>query len=302
MPRRPVPPSPFLWLWLFIFLFTVPYVIAQKADVAYLNKYVGNMFVLRAFPSADRLQYDSTGLLTSKSEFGDWTSDGFVTIKSIHTTDKSLVIEAQRLVVGYVGNTFQLFSLEEKDNEKKTKPVIVTIESELEPDTDSPERVKNLLERIFLNENDNLLTSLPDYWSGCIIGATPSCALSPQIKAVPGLGSDQSNMSSGVRSGNNPSPPYFHAGAGVLPPNPLYRPSPEFTQRARQARLQGTVKLEMVIDAQGRPTRIKILQPLGGGLDEVAVHTVAGWKFEPATKDGEPVPVVIAIEVDFHMY
>jgi TonB family protein len=37
------------------------------------------------------------------------------------------------------------------------------------------------------------------------------------------------------------------------------------------------------------------------GLDEKAVEAVQKWKFEPATKDGKPVPVELAIEVDFHL-
>jgi outer membrane biosynthesis protein TonB len=29
---------------------------------------------------------------------------------------------------------------------------------------------------------------------------------------------------------------------------------------------------------------------------------VKTWKFEPATKDGQPVRVEIAVEVNFHLY
>jgi len=38
------------------------------------------------------------------------------------------------------------------------------------------------------------------------------------------------------------------------------------------------------------------------GLDENAIEAVKSWKFEPAMKDGQPVRVEIAIEVNFHLY
>jgi TPR repeat protein len=38
------------------------------------------------------------------------------------------------------------------------------------------------------------------------------------------------------------------------------------------------------------------------GLDEKAVEAVRSWKFEPARKDGNPVALQIAVEVDFHLY
>jgi TonB family protein len=38
------------------------------------------------------------------------------------------------------------------------------------------------------------------------------------------------------------------------------------------------------------------------GLDEKAVAAVQQWRFEPARKDGHPVPARIYVEVDFHLF
>jgi TonB family protein len=58
----------------------------------------------------------------------------------------------------------------------------------------------------------------------------------------------------------------------------------------------------MIVGADGIPTNIKVVNPIGMGLDEKAVETVSTWKFQPATKDGNPVAAQIAVEIDFHLY
>jgi periplasmic protein TonB len=94
----------------------------------------------------------------------------------------------------------------------------------------------------------------------------------------------------------------FHVGGGVSAPRPIYSPEPEFSEEARKAKYQGTCTLMLVVDANGRPTNIRVANSLGMGLDEKAIEKVKTWRFEPAYKDGHPVAVEIALEVDFHLY
>src|SRR3954462_6706008 len=94
----------------------------------------------------------------------------------------------------------------------------------------------------------------------------------------------------------------FRVGAGVSPPRVIYQPEPEFSEEARKAKFQGICTLALVVGADGRPSQIRVQSSLGMGLDEKAIEAVRNWKFEPAMKDGHPVPVAIAVEVDFHLY
>jgi TonB family protein len=94
----------------------------------------------------------------------------------------------------------------------------------------------------------------------------------------------------------------FHVGGGVSPPRAIYQPEPEFSEEARKAKYQGVCTLGLIVGTDGRPTNIRVLNSLGMGLDEKAMETVKTWKFEPAMKDGHPVRVEIAVEVDFHLY
>jgi protein TonB len=94
----------------------------------------------------------------------------------------------------------------------------------------------------------------------------------------------------------------FHVGGGVSPPRPIYQPEPEFSEEARKAKYQGTCTLGLIVGTDGRPSNIRVLSSLGMGLDEKAIEAVKNWRFEPAMKDGHPVRVEIAVEVDFHLY
>ncbi len=94
----------------------------------------------------------------------------------------------------------------------------------------------------------------------------------------------------------------FHVGGGVSPPRQIYAPEPEFSEEARKAKYQGVCTLGLIVGADGRPSNIRVLSSLGMGLDEKAIEAVKNWRFEPAMKDGHPVRVEIAVEVDFHLY
>ncbi len=81
----------------------------------------------------------------------------------------------------------------------------------------------------------------------------------------------------------------------------LAKYEPEYSEEARKAKFQGSVLLAIVVDEQGLPRDIRVVRPLGLGLDEKAVEAVARWKFRPGTKDGKAVAVHAVIEVNFRL-
>ncbi len=86
-------------------------------------------------------------------------------------------------------------------------------------------------------------------------------------------------------------------------PKPIQMPLPSYTPEAREYKIAGIVVLEMIIDKEGRPRDVKVLQGLGYGLDESAVNTIARqWLFKPGTLDGKPVHVKASAEVSFQLY
>jgi TonB family protein len=92
-----------------------------------------------------------------------------------------------------------------------------------------------------------------------------------------------------------------HIGDGVSAPVPLNIVEAEFSDAARKAGHQGVCIVSLIVDVQGRPQEIKVVRPLGMGLDEKAVEAVGKYRFKPAMKNGEPVPAKVAVEVNFRL-
>jgi TonB family protein len=89
---------------------------------------------------------------------------------------------------------------------------------------------------------------------------------------------------------------------GVGPPVLIHKVEPQFTEEARQAKLQGTVVLALVIDETGKPTGMTVRKSLGMGLDQKAMECVEHWKFQPATGlDGKPKATEVTVEVNFRI-
>jgi TonB family protein len=88
---------------------------------------------------------------------------------------------------------------------------------------------------------------------------------------------------------------------GVGYPKCIDCPPAQLSDEARKAKFGGTVELQVVIQADGHPTNIVVVKRLGKGLDEKAVEAVSGWRFQPAYRDRKPVPVIVNIEVTFHL-
>jgi TonB family protein len=94
-------------------------------------------------------------------------------------------------------------------------------------------------------------------------------------------------------------PPPLHLGPGIVPPFVVSKAPPAYTDEARLAKLEGSVLLSVVVDADGQPRDIQVIRPLGLGLDESAVENVRAWQFKPGTRNGMPVDVVVQQEVFF---
>ncbi|HTW59093.1 MAG TPA: energy transducer TonB [Terriglobales bacterium] len=106
----------------------------------------------------------------------------------------------------------------------------------------------------------------------------------------------------GIGSGGGIGGGVYKVGGGISAPRPIETPDPEYTEQARQAKIEGTCILGLIVDADGHPRDLRVIRGLGYGLDEKALESVKQWRFEPARKDGQPVNVEVSVEVAFRLY
>jgi protein TonB len=93
----------------------------------------------------------------------------------------------------------------------------------------------------------------------------------------------------------------YRIGGGVTSPALIHKVEPEYSEEARKAKFQGVVVLYVVVDEKGMPRDLRVIRPLGLGLDEKAIEAVQKWRFRPGFLQGKPVPVAATVEVNFRL-
>ena len=76
---------------------------------------------------------------------------------------------------------------------------------------------------------------------------------------------------------------------------------PAYTAEAMHARIQGTVAIDCVVRADGTVSDLRVVRSLDAvfGLDAEAVKAARQWLFIPGRLRGQPVPVLVRLELSF---
>jgi len=123
---------------------------------------------------------------------------------------------------------------------------------------------------------------------------------------------DSSSTIHGEPSSPNSNISGMHQG-GVAGPKILYQPEPQFSEIARQQKINGTVTVSFIVDAQGNTQNVRVVHSIADTvdskhrdaaltLDQAAVDTVLKYKFTPAMLDGRPVAVYLNVKVNFQIH
>ena len=112
----------------------------------------------------------------------------------------------------------------------------------------------------------------------------------------PGTGSGYGDGIGGGTGGG-----IYREGNGVTSPVVIKEVKPNYTGEAMRARIQGLVTMEAVVMPDGSVGDIRVTRSLDQqfGLDKEAIKTVKQWRFRPGLRLGQPVPVLIVIEMSF---
>ncbi|MGH9314348.1 MAG: energy transducer TonB [Vicinamibacterales bacterium] len=115
-----------------------------------------------------------------------------------------------------------------------------------------------------------------------------------------GSGSGQgSGVGSGWGGGFGQGP--YRPGSGVETPRIVREVKPQYTADAMRAKIQGVVELEAVVLPDGTVGAVQVTRSLDRtfGLDQKAIEAVKQWRFIAGRRLGQPVPVLVTIELTF---
>lgn len=276
---------------------------------------VGKALYLRGGYLDNSLDFNDQGVLEGSSPQGSFTLCG-VQIDKVHLSKRKLELEGSRYALRFTGGnanddpgkaeervkitpkkkvlkiTIDREQVElpkkpkEKEKDKKTTaknaPAPPSVPSST-PGTVTPAQasalLKNAIDRVFSNGiDDRLIASMPDYWKLYYTASASKADYRPNDPAV--LRQNAVDKKAKLVSAFEP-------------------PSNEYAQAHAVA---GLAIYYAIIDSDGKPGQIVVGRPIGFGLDENAVATIRKATFEPAIKDGKPVPVLLDLVVQFRIY
>lgn len=108
---------------------------------------------------------------------------------------------------------------------------------------------------------------------------------------------------------------YTRPATGAGMPNPVHtardvtrkavilsKPEPSFTEEAREELIVGTVRIRLVLAADGKVRHLLVLRSLPYGLTQEAIKAARRIKFIPAMKNGIPVSQFATVEYNFNIF
>lgn len=236
---------------------------------------------VRGFYKENDLIFDSRGSVTGQATPGPWTL-GLVKVKKIKVGKGELRFDGLR--------GFSVFDDESGKFEDTfyKKPQKVHIKITADAASLSSSALDELVNRVLATK----LTpaDVPGYWRDFFSGKAKVEPTAPPGGIVPG------ELSEG-------SPVYRAAPKGdVKPARVTVQRQPEYTEEARDFKIQGSITVRLIVNQQGIPEKIQIVKPLGFGLDDEAAKIIQQWRFEPGSIKGRPVPTLVDVGFEFHLY
>lgn len=232
-----------------------------------------------------RLQFDSSGNLVSKAAAGPWSTCGLLQVEKLILGPDHLQIDGKRVILALrLGESKQLSSL---PADEQITPLVTDdrVRIFVEMSASDVPQVNKILSQVF--QGGQLLDRVAAYWK-------------PKTTDLKTFRSNTPNAVVAELEGNRP---VYQVNPGVVdPPKPIRTPDPTYTDTARRNRVEGTAVLLVAVNEKGFPEVLEITRGLGEGLDTQALAAVAGWRFKPATKNGQPVAVLINVEVTFRLH
>jgi TonB family protein len=249
------------------------------------NIYEHKLLSLRQPCLGSKLKFDSSGTMVSKAVTGPWSTSGLMQIENLALTPEHLEIDGRRVILALrtrdVGTHTSLLP-----SDVGVTPLVTNDRVRVSIDLSASDvsQVNRALSQVF--QGGQLMDRVAAYWQ-------------PKTVDLKAFRNSTPNAVVAELEGNRPV--YLANSGRIGPPKPIDMPDPTYTKEARQKGLEGTVILLVAVNEKGFPEVLEVTRSLSEDLDTQALAAVAQWRFRPAVKDGQPVAVLINVEVTFRL-
>lgn len=139
---------------------------------------------------------------------------------------------------------------------------------------------------------------MPETWSDAVAIGPPG--ITDGLRPGIGVDSGTAAIAPPAPPPTAPPPGPVRLHRGIDAPQKTVNVAPQYPDLARRAKVSGLVIIEAVIDAAGNVTAAQVLRghPM---LDQAALDAVRRWKFTAARLNGDAIPVVMTVTVDFRL-
>ena len=255
--------------WVFVCLLALtasPALSAQSTEADIKARLVHKPLFLRGRWANDNLKFDPDGNLIGNSRPLVFTLAG-IDVDRVKLSSKSLDIRGKRVGIA--------FSKDVPQRKAVNFYVSITVQKPASGD------FTDVLNAIFVEDLPHMVPYVPRYWQPYLAAHFPVAGMTPPPE--------------------RPDSTVRKVAGSVTVPEVIRKTEPEFNNVARELRYSGISTVSLVIDPSGRPEDIRVLHPIGLGLDDLAVAAVSQYVFKPAMDGGKPVPVRVNIEVNFEI-
>jgi TonB family protein len=252
----------------------------------------GEVVRVRELVSDSKIRFDASGHLTGKWHAGRWTWHSTVEVIQVQGKDRLLKIKANRLLLNYDRDAHRFASV---------RAGTVEFEIEMSPDVSGKIDLAKEWNKAFLAPKEEYPLDMQPYWKPFI-----SCIIKPDTDECKfydtrSQNADVYNLKPTPSTWKPSYPGVYQVGGDVTPPKARSSVEPDYTDVARIAKVSGAVLLEAIIRRNGLVDVVRVVRPLGYGLEENAADALSRWVFSPATRMGSPVDVLVQVEINFRL-
>jgi TonB family protein len=258
----------------------------------------GQVLLIRGFYQNGTLNYTAQGDAIGHPKPGAWTL-AKMQIQEIKVSNDAFELRGPRVaaVMDYKKGEFVNVLPVHKDSIK----IIVHAPAA----TTDAQKLDYLIHKIFIVDQKPQASLFPPYWQDFFTGR------SSKIHGKDGKFIFKADSSDFATKTKDSAPLTLATGLGssakpmptnTLPPRIVRQVDPDYSELARASGAAGTVLVSIEVDQAGQPRNPQIVAPIGFGLDDCAVEAVQRWQFVPAKRDGNPVSVLVVVEINFRIY